>query len=428
MALAQHDAALRDERRRGDAELVRAEQTGDGDVAARLDLAVGLHDDAPAQVVRHEHLLRLGDAELPRQASVLDGRLRRCAGAAGIPADEDDVAVGLGHAGGDGPDADLRDELHVDAGLRVRVLEVVDQLRQVLDGVDVVVRRRRDQLHAGRGVAHPADVVVDLVSGELAALAGLRALGHLDLEVRGVDQVVGRDAEPARGHLLDRAVPPVAVGVRLVAAVVLAALAGVGARADAVHGDGEALMGFGTDGAERDGAGGEALDDDGGRLHLVDGDRLAGLELQQPPERAHALLVLVRQPGEVVVCLGVVRGRGLLELGDGVRVPHVVLAVAAPVVGAAGVELEAGGELRLRVCRAVAAEHVGFDGVGPDAADPRRGPREVAVDELLAEPDRLEDLRAAIAVERGDAHLGDDLEQSLVGGLDVVLPGRLEIE
>ncbi len=32
-------------------------------------------------------------------------------------------------------------------------LQVVDELRQVLDGVDVVVRRRRDEAHARRRVA-----------------------------------------------------------------------------------------------------------------------------------------------------------------------------------------------------------------------------------------------------------------------------------
>ena len=45
---------------------------------------------------------------------------------------------------------------------------------------------------------------VDLVAGKLAALAGLGALGDLDLEVVGIDQIFGGDAEAARGDLLDR--------------------------------------------------------------------------------------------------------------------------------------------------------------------------------------------------------------------------------
>ena len=215
----------------------------------------------PRRSLRDEHLLRLGDAELPGQAGVLDRRLRRGAGAAAVAADQDDVAVALGDAGGDRADAELGDELDVDARLRVRVLEVVDQLAEVLDRVDVVVRRRRDQLDAGRRVAHPADVVVDLVAGQLAALAGLGALRHLDLQVGGVRQVVGRDAEAAGGDLLDRALSRVAVGVGLVAVVVLAALAGVAAGADAVHGDRHRLVRLAADRAEGRGAGGEAPDD-----------------------------------------------------------------------------------------------------------------------------------------------------------------------
>ena len=111
----------------------------------------------------------------------------------------------LGDAGGDRADADLGDQLDVDAGARVGVLQVVDELGEVLDGVDVVVRRRRDQADAGRGVPGLGDPRVDLVAGQLAALAGLGALGHLDLEVVGVDEVLAGDAEPAGGDLLDRA-------------------------------------------------------------------------------------------------------------------------------------------------------------------------------------------------------------------------------
>jgi hypothetical protein len=43
-----------DERRGREAELLGAEQRGDHDVAAGLQLAVGLHDDAVAQAVQHE--------------------------------------------------------------------------------------------------------------------------------------------------------------------------------------------------------------------------------------------------------------------------------------------------------------------------------------------------------------------------------------
>ena len=72
VTLAHHDAAFDDERRGREAELVGAEQRADRDVAAGLHLAVDLHGDAPPQPIQHERLLRLGEAEFPWRARMLD--------------------------------------------------------------------------------------------------------------------------------------------------------------------------------------------------------------------------------------------------------------------------------------------------------------------------------------------------------------------
>src|SRR3712207_9048598 len=57
-------------------------------------------------------------------------------------------------------------------------------------------------------------------------------------------------------------------------------------------------------------------------------------------------------------------------------------------------------------------------------SDPRRGAREMAVDELAREADGLEDLRPVVGLDRRDAHLGDRLEQALGDALaDVALGG-----
>ena len=82
MALAHHDAAHGNERHGGETELLGAEQGGDGHVAAGLELTVDLHADAAAEVVDHEHLLGLGEAELPGNAGVPDRSERAGAGAA----------------------------------------------------------------------------------------------------------------------------------------------------------------------------------------------------------------------------------------------------------------------------------------------------------------------------------------------------------
>ena len=79
--------------------------------------------------------------------------------------------------------------------MRIGVLKVENQLSQVLDRIDVVVRRRRNQPDARQRMAEHADIFRHFLARELPAFTGLRALGHLDLNKVAVSQVVRRDAE-----------------------------------------------------------------------------------------------------------------------------------------------------------------------------------------------------------------------------------------
>ena len=168
------------------------------------------------------------------------------------------------------------------------------------------------------------------MAGQLSALAGLGALRHLDLQLVGVDQVIGGDAEAGRGDLLDRAAPPVAVGIAREAGLVFAALAGVGLGADAVHGDRQRLVGFLADGAERHGAGGEALDDLGRRLDFLERHRRGGfLELHQAAQRAQVAALVVDGVGEFLEGLVVGLAHRVLQLADGRRIDQVILAAGA---------------------------------------------------------------------------------------------------
>ena len=428
VALAHHDAADRDQRRGGEAELLGAQHAGDGDVAAGLELAVGLEDHPRTQVAQHQRLVGLGDAEFPGQAGVLDAGQRRSAGAAVVARDQDVVGVRLGDARGDRPHADLGHELHADPRTGVGVLQIVDELLQVLDRVDVVVGRRRDEPHSGCGVAGPGDDLVDLVARQFSAFARLGALGDLDLELVRVGQVPGGDAEAARRDLLDRRAAEVAVGVRREARRILAALAGVALAAEAVHRDGERLVALGRDRAEAHRARAEALDDLARRFHRVERQGFeVRAELEQAAQRAFPGGVLVGEPGEALVGLRAVRAGRVLEPRDHLRVPHVAFAAGAPVVVArvrefgdafAVVGGEAAGVTLQRVLRQP------FE---TGALDPAGGAGEAAVDHFRGQSDRLEDLGALVALERRDAHLGHHLEHPLPDALAVAVDDGLVV-
>ena len=155
VAHAHHHTAHGYQRGGGKAELLRAQHGGDRHVAPGHELAVRFQNDAAAQVVEHQGLLCFGKAQLPGQARVLNGGTRARARAAVVPADEDDVRVALGNARGDGANARLRYQLHADARLAVGVAQVINQLGQILDGIDIMMWRRVDEANARRAAGRP---------------------------------------------------------------------------------------------------------------------------------------------------------------------------------------------------------------------------------------------------------------------------------
>ena len=263
-----------------------------------------------------------------------------------------------------------------------------------------------------RRVAQAGDVAVDLVARQLAALAGLGALGDLDLDLVGVDEVVDGHAEAPGGDLLDRRAALV-----LEALGVLSALARVRLAAEPVHAGGERLVRLRRQRTERHAARLEAPDDLRGGLDLVQRDALARSRKRSSPRSdgpRHRDLVHVGREALVGVGAALVP-RGLLERRDRLRVPAVELAVAAPGVDAARRQQRGA---RGRVGAPMAVEALPGEHVQAHAADARRRPREVLVDDLPLEPDRLEDLRARVGADRRDPHLREDLEQALADRLD----------
>ena len=85
--------------------------------------------------------MRLGHTQLPGKSGVSDAGPGRSAGAAIVAADQDNVRPSLGHPRGNGAHADLGNQLDVNPGQGIGVLQVVDQLGQVFNGINVVVRR-----------------------------------------------------------------------------------------------------------------------------------------------------------------------------------------------------------------------------------------------------------------------------------------------
>ena len=145
--------------------------------------------------------MRLRKSKLPRHTRMTDRCQRRCACTV-ITAD--DVRATFGYTCSNRANADFGYELHVDACTRVRILQIMDKLSQILDRINIMMRRRRDQANAWRRSANLSNPRIHLTSRKLAAFTGLRALRHLDLNLVRIDQIVACYAETAGSDLLDR--------------------------------------------------------------------------------------------------------------------------------------------------------------------------------------------------------------------------------
>ena len=183
-----------------------------------------------------------GQTQFPRQTSIVDRTAGSCTGTAVITGDQDDTCASLGNTGSDCSDTGLRYQLYRDSGLLVGILQIIDQLCQVLNGVDIVVRRRRNQCHTGCGMSGLGNPRIHFLCRKMTALARLCALCHLDLDFLGGSQILGGNTEPSGSHLLDgRALIHSTAGSDN-AFQIFTALTAVGLTADAVHGDCHALV------------------------------------------------------------------------------------------------------------------------------------------------------------------------------------------
>src|SRR5215213_9929748 len=146
----------------------------------------------------------------------------------------------------------------------------------------------------------------------------------------------------------------------------------------------------------------------------------ASFEVEEAAQGGEARAVLVEVTGELLEGLEAPCLDGALEWRDARLVPQMILTLRPELVLAPDLEflrVALGG----REGAPVAFEGLPCQRVHPDAANARGGARKAPVYELLVQAYGLEDLGPAVGEERGDAHLGDDLEQTLPYGLDVVL-------
>src|SRR5260370_36814035 len=104
------------------------------------------------------------------------------------------------HACGHRAHAHLRYQFDGNASLGISVLQVVNQLCQVFNGIYVMVRWRRDQAYTGDGMAGGGAIFASLVIGEGAPPPRLWSPCGVALEVGRIHSAHAWEAPHALGY------------------------------------------------------------------------------------------------------------------------------------------------------------------------------------------------------------------------------------
>ena len=102
-----------------------------------------------------------------------------------------------------------------------------------------------------------------------------------------------------------------------------------------------------------------------------------------------------------------------------VGIPHVAIAAFAPMEVAGVRQYRQRDHVAARIAERVPALQFLREHVETDALHAARGAGEAALDDVVGEADRFEDLRAFVRLQRRDAHLRHDLQDAFGGGFAI---------
>ena len=178
-----HDATTHDKWRGRKAKLFGTKKSCDDYIATCFHLTVGLNNDSISKTIQHQCLLRLSQTQLPRCASMLERSQRRSTGATVMTRNQYNICFRFSNTSGDRADTDFGNEFDVHPRNRVRIFKIVNQLLEIFNRINVVMRWRRNQTNTGCRVSRLCNPRIHLVRRQLTTLAGFCTLCHFDLQI-----------------------------------------------------------------------------------------------------------------------------------------------------------------------------------------------------------------------------------------------------
>ena len=272
-------------------------------------------------------------SQLPRQSGMIDGSTRRSAGTTVITADKYNICTSLDYAGSNRTDTHLAYQLNANAGTGISILQVVNQLGQIFNRIDIMMRRRRNQANACRCTAAFGNPWINLATGKLSSFTRLSTLSNFNLDFVGIDKIIAGYAKTAAGNLLNCTALAVTIRQRCKTVGILAAFAGIALATDTVHGNRQTFMRLLAQRAVAHSTGLKTMTNAFYRFYLVNIYRQTlRCKCQHTAQilvgKGTAAQLLAKLLKELIItCLA-----GLLQLDNRFRIKHMLLAAVTPLI------------------------------------------------------------------------------------------------
>ena len=254
----------------------------------------------------------------------------------------------------------------------------------------------------------------------MSAFSRFRALRHLNLNLLRAHKISGSNAETSGRHLLDRG-----AAVRVKTFNILAAFTGIGLSMQTVHSDCQRLMRFLGDRSVRHCAGLEPCHNRVHALHFLKRNPLLRIVEVKLSSQVDLLAFLIHHLRVLFEHIIVAASRGLLKHMDGLRIIEMLLPSAFIFVSSHTVKghIPVESQRVKRLC--VECSIVFCNLLNSDTADTAHRICEVPVNKLFLKSDRLEDLGSLIRLNRGDTHLGRNLDDPVDDRAVIIVNSRI---
>mmetsp|Transcript_1298 Transcript_1298/g.3301 ORF Transcript_1298/g.3301 Transcript_1298/m.3301 type:complete len:369 (-) Transcript_1298:3037-4143(-) len=268
MTFSHHNATHSNQWGSGKTEFLRSQQACNCNIASSLELTVGLNLNTITQPIENKRLLRFGKSEFPWKTASLNSGPSSSSSTTIVSTDCDMVGESFCYTSCDNANSDFRHKLHRHFSNWLGVLQIVNELGKILNGINIVVWRWRDQTDSRGGVTVLGNIFRYFESRQFSSLTWLGTLCHLDLNLVTISKVVGCNTKSTRSNLFDTRAT-----IILKPFWVFSTLTRVRASTKRIHCYGKCFVSLLTNGSKRHGSSSETLHDSRHRFDFFQRDR-----------------------------------------------------------------------------------------------------------------------------------------------------------